>query len=1052
MNEQPTIIERLTVWSGRNPFLISILVLFAVAWGLFSLKQTPLDAVPDLSDVQVIVYTPWEGRSPTLIEDQITYPISSRFISAPKVKYVRGESIFGKSFVTVVFEDGTDLYWARARVLEYLNEVRATLPDGANPQVGPDATGVGWIYQYALVDESGRQDLASLRSFQDWTLRYALGAVKGVAEVATVGGYVRQYQINLDPNKLITYGVTLREVADAVRNNNRDSGGKTIEVANSEYYVRGHGYLKSREDIEQIAVKTDRAGNPVLIRQLANVALGADMRQGVAEFNGLGEAVGGIVVMRHGGNTLSVIKDVKAKLESLHNSLPDGVKIVPVYDRSELIIDSVNTLKWKLLEESLIVALVCVVFLWHLRSALVAIIMLPVAVVISFVPFHGMGLTANIMSLGGIAIAIGAMIDAAIVMIENAHRHLEQAHRANGELAVSGEQRREVILSAAKSVGRPLFFSLLVITVSFAPIFTLEAQEGRLFQPLAFTKTFAMFFAALLSVTLVPVLMIWFIRGKIVSEKKNPVNRLLIWFYHPLVDWVLRFRWQTLALALMAMLSMAWPLSKLGFEFMPSLNEGTLLYMPTTVPGIAVSEASRLLNLQNRILMQIPEVKSAFGKAGQAETATDPAPMSMFETVIQLKPKTEWRPGVTWESLIAEMDEKLKMPGVSNLFWMPIETRTQMQATGIRSNLGLKIYGKDLDELNRLGESIEHSLTGFPGVRNVFAERVTGGRYLDIDIKREALARHGLSVEDVNDAVELAIGGGSISQTVEGRERYPIAVRYARDFREDITAMRQILLATPNGANIPLSEVATLRYNFGPPSVRSENGQLVTYVFVDTDSNDVLNFVKHATEHLQQQVKLPPGYYLEWAGSFQNILRLIDRLWVVVPFTLMIIFLLIYLNTKSIVQTSIVLLAVPFSLIGAFWLLYLMGYQLSAAAAVGIIALVGIDAETGIVMLLYLNHAYDDRKKSGTMRGVKDLLEAIHEGAVQRIRPKMMTVSAILLGLLPILWSTGVGADVMKPIAAPMVGGVVTSAIMELLIYPVIFYWWKSRKLDQSPA
>jgi Cu(I)/Ag(I) efflux system membrane protein CusA/SilA len=819
--------------------------------------------------------------------------------------------------------------------------------------------------------------------------------------------------------------------------------------------VRGQGYFKSAGDIENVAVKADANGNPILIKQLGTVVISGDMRQGIGEYNGRGETVGGIVIMRYGENALDVIRAVKAKLKDLEPSLPAGVKIVPVYDRSEFINHSIDTLTWKLIEESIIVSLVCIVFLWHLRSALVAIIMLPIAIVMSFIPFQHMGLTANIMSLGGIAIAIGAMIDAAIVMIENAHKHLEHAtlRQAQGEREKIDETTRsEIILRAAQSVGRPLFFSLLVITVSFVPIFSLSGQEGRLFQPLAFTKTFSMLFAALLSVTLVPVLMTWFIRGKIKSERQNPVNRLLIRCYRPVVELVLRFRWQTLTVIGLILLSTLYPIARLGSEFMPPLNEGTVLYMPTAVPGMAVSEASRVLNLQDRILMQIPEVKSVFGKAGQAETATDPAPLSMFETVIQLKPREQWRPGMTWDMLLAEMDHRLKIPGMGNVFWMPIQTRTQMLSTGFRSNLGIKIYGKDLHELNRLGEEIEHSLANFPGVRSAYAERITGGRYLDISVRREALARYGLSVEDVNDAIELAIGGNSISQAVEGRERYPIAVRYAPDFRNDIAALRQILVSTPSGAKVPLSEVADIRYNFGPSMVRSENGQLVGFVFVDSTVSDMTGFVGQATEHIKQSVKMPAGYYFEWAGTFEYLLRAKQTLMVIIPFTLLIIFLLIYLNTKSVVKTCIVLLAVPFSLVGAFWLLYLCGYNLSVAAAVGLIALAGIDAETGIVMLLYLDHAYDDRKRAGKMNGIADLMDAIREGAVQRIRPKMMTVSAILLGLLPILWSHGAGSDVMKPIAAPMIGGVVTSAVMELLVYPVIFYCWKSLKLKRAQA
>ncbi|MDD5260907.1 MAG: CusA/CzcA family heavy metal efflux RND transporter [Methylacidiphilales bacterium] len=1050
-SDQPSSwIERLTVWSGRNPFLVCILVILGVAWGFNSIRHTPLDAIPDLSDVQVIVYTEWEGRSPTLIEDQITYPISSKFISAPKVKFVRGESIFGKSFVYVIFEDGTDIYWARSRVIEYLNSVRGTLPEGVNPTIGPDATGVGWVYEYALVDESGKNDLAQLRTFQDWTLRYALGSVKGVSEVATVGGYVKQYQINLDPNALLSHKVTIQEVVEAVQKSNRDVGGKTFEVATTEFYIRGRGYFKSLEDIEHVAVKTDSTGDPILIKHLGTVSFGAEMRQGVADYNGRGETVGGVIVMRYGENALNVINGVKKKLKDLEPALPPGVKVVPVYDRSELIEKSIDTLREKLIEECVIVALVCILFLWHFRSSMVAIVMLPVAIVLSFIPFQHLNLTANIMSLGGIAIAIGAMIDAAIIMIENAHKHLEKAREAAGGVDPSGEHRTQVILEAAMKVGRPLFFSLLVITVSFIPVFTLEAQEGRLFQPLAFTKTFSMFFAALLSVTLVPVLMLWFIRGKIAPEAKNPVNRFLIWIYKPLVELVLKFRWPVLLLALVILGTTAYPVLKLGSEFMPPLNEGTILFMPTATPGMAISEVSRVLNVQDRMIMEFPEVKSAFGKAGQAETATDPAPLSMFETTIQLKPKEEWPAGMTWEKLIAEMNEKLKLPGLANVFWMPIQTRTQMLTTGFRSNLGIKIYGKDLGQINAVGEEIEQALTGFPDVRSVFAERALGGRYLDVTVKREALARYGLRVEDINDVLEMAVGGSTITRTVEGRERYPVAVRYARDYRDDISALGRILVGTPQGAQIPLSEVADIRYTFGPPEVRSENGQLVGFVFVDTTASDMVGFVQKAAEQIREKVKFPTGYFMEWAGSFEYFLRAKERLMLIVPFTLLIIFILIYMNTRSLIRTGIVFLAVPFSLIGAFWLLYLLGYNMSVAVAVGLIALAGIDAETGVVMLLYLDQAYDEHKAQGRMNSQSDLIAAIREGAVQRIRPKMMTVCAILFGLLPILWSTGTGADVMKRIATPMVGGVVTSAILELLLYPVIYLLWRSPGLAKT--
>ncbi|MBV9463912.1 MAG: CusA/CzcA family heavy metal efflux RND transporter, partial [Verrucomicrobiae bacterium] len=877
-------------------------------------------------------------------------------------------------------------------------------------------------------------------------LRYVLGSVSGVAEVASVGGFVKQYQVNLDPNKLIAFGVSISEVVEAVRKSNTDVGGKTFEVATAEYYIRGRGYIRSLSDISKIAVKTDPRGNPILVSQLGNVTLGPDLRYGVAELDGRGEAVGGVIVMRYGENALNVIERVKAKIHDIEPSLPPGVKIVPVYDRSKLIHRSIDTLREKLIEESLIVSLVCILFLWHFRSSLVAIFMLPLAIVLSFIPFAALHLTANIMSLGGIAIAIGAMVDAAIIMIENAHKQLERARELTGRELV-GAERVSAILSAAKKVGRPLFFSLLVITVSFIPVFSLEEQSGRLFKPLAFTKTFSMFFAAVLSVTLVPVLMTWFIRGKIAPETQNPVNRLLIWFYRPAVDFVLRHRWLTLGAAGILMIATLFPVMKLGSEFMPPLNEGDLLFMPTAVPGIGVSEAVKILQEQDRKLKEFPEVETVFGKAGQADSATDPAPLSMFETTVQLKPVEQWRPGVTWESLQAEMDAKLKTPGMANIFWMPIQTRTQMLTTGFRSNLGIKVFGKDLDQINDLAVRIEQALSDFPDTRSVFAERTTGGRYLDIDINRDAVVRYGLRVEDVNNVVEAAIGGNTVSQMVEGRERYPISVRLARDFRDSVSAIARV--PVPAGqAQVPLASLADLKFRSGPPSVRSENGQLVGFVFVDTTASDVVGYVNAAAQRIRERVTFPTGYYLEWAGSFEYLQRAKRTLMMVIPVTLLIIFLLIYLNTRSVVRTGIVLLAVPFSLIGAFWFLYLLGYNLSVAVWVGLIALAGIDAETGVVMLLYLDQAYDRRMAQGRMQSRRDLLESVEDGAVQRIRPKMMTVCAILFGLLPILWSSGTGADVMKRIATPMVGGVVTSAILELLIYPVIFMQWRSRGLD----
>jgi Cu(I)/Ag(I) efflux system membrane protein CusA/SilA len=1075
------LIERIIEASARNAFLVIILTIFGIAGGIWALNKTPLDAVPDLSDVQVIVYTDWEGRSPDLVEDQITYPISTKFIAAPKVKFVRGESMFGKSFVYVIFEDGTDIYWARSRVIEYLSGVRGMLPEGVNPVIGPDATGVGWVFEYALVDRTGKHNLADLRSFQDWHLRYAMESVKGVSEVAPVGGFVKQYQVDLDPNKLLAYGIPISEVVNKIRMSNGDVGGKVFEVGSTEYYVRGRGYVKSIEDIENVPLKAAQ-GTPVYLKNVGVVHLGPDLRRGAAELNGEGEVVGGIIVMRHGENALRVIEGVKKKLLEIKASLPEGVEVVTTYDRSQLIKRSISTLREKLIEESIVVALVCLVFLWHIRSALVAIVTLPIAIILAFLPMYKLGLTSNIMSLGGIAIAIGAMVDAAIIMVENAHKFLEHFREANGREPSSSE-RVTVVIEAAKSVGRPLFFSLLVITVSFIPVFSLEAQEGRLFSPLAFTKTFSMFFAALLGVTLVPVLMVWLIRGRITPESRNPVNRLLIWLYQPFVRFVLRFRWLTILAALLMMAATAFPFLRLGKEFMPPLNEGDILYMPTAVPGMSITEATRLLQIQDRLLRAIPEVESVFGKAGQAETSTDPAPLSMFETVIKLRPADQWRRGMTWEKILAEMNQ-IKTPGMANIFWMPIQTRTEMLTTGFRSVLGIKVFGPDLGKIQEVGEKLEKVLADLPNTRSVFAERTTGGYFLDITPNREAASRYGLTVGDVNDIVETAIGGKTISTTVEGRERYPINVRYARDFRQDLDALKRVLVAMPmrsdepvnrgagvSGAGarsgspaprlsdsfptapaqIPIGLIADIQYKTGPPSIRNENGQLVGFVFVDLTTEDIEGYVRAASKRIAETVQFPPGYYMQWAGQFEYLKSAEQKLKIVVPFTLLLIFVLIYLNTRSAVKTAIVLLAVPFSLVGAFWLLYLLGYNMSVAVWVGLIALAGLDAETGVVMLLYLDHAWEKFRAAGRMNTMSDLREAVVEGAVQRIRPKVMTICAILFGLLPIMWSptTQSGADVMKRIAAPMIGGIITSGILELLLYPVIYVIWRESHLPR---
>jgi Cu(I)/Ag(I) efflux system membrane protein CusA/SilA len=1062
--------ERVIERSARNGFLIVVLTIFAIAGGIWGMLKIPVDAVPDLSDAQVIIYTDWEGRSPDLIEDQITYPISTRFIAAPKVKFVRGESMFGKSFVYVIFEDGTDIYWARSRVIEYLTSVRGALPEGVNPVIGPDATGMGWVFEYALVDKTGKNSLADLRSLQDWHLRYALESVKGVAEVAPVGGFVKQYQVDLDPNKLAAYGIPIGDVVDKIRKSNNDAGGKIFEIAATEYYVRGRGYIKSIEDIENVPLKV-AAGTPVYVRNVGTVHLGPDIRRGVAELDGQGEVVGGIVVMRYGQNAMTVIKGVKEKLQELKASLPEGVEIVTTYDRSDLIKRSIDTLREKLIEESIIVALVCLIFLWHARSALVAIITLPAAIILSFLPMYLLGLSSNIMSLGGIAIAIGAMVDAAIIMVENAHKQLEHFRDAH-EREPDNHERVESIIIAARSVGRPLFFSLLVITVSFLPVFSLTGQAGRLFHPLAFTKTFAMFFASIISITLAPVLMVLLIRGKITPEAKNPVNRFLIWLYQPLVHFVLRFRRPVMVLAALAVLigtavpiANIWfgnpiPFYKFGSEFMPPLNEGTILYMPTAVPGMSIEEATRILQIQDRMLKQIPEVETVFGKAGQAETSTDPAPLSMFETVVTLKPPTQWRPGMTWGKIQAEMNDRIKIPGMANIFWMPIQTRTEMLTTGFRSVLGVKVFGPNLDTIQDVSVQIEQALTNCPGTRTVFAERSSGGYFLDFTVNRQAAARYGLTVGDVNDVIETAIGGKTIGETIEGRERYPISVRYARDFREDLDALKRVLvpipMATPPGtagvSHIPISTIADISYKTGPPLIRNENGQLVGFVIVDLTTDDIEGYVRQAMARITERVKFPPGYYIQWAGQFEHIKASNQRLTIALPFTLFIIFMLLFMNTKSVIKTLIVILAVPFSLVGAFGLVYLLGYNISTATWVGIIALAGLDAETGVIMLLYLDHAWEKFRAAGRMNTLPDLLDAVREGAVQRIRPKVMTVCAILFGLLPIMWSpaTQAGADVMKRIAAPMIGGVVTSALLELLIYPVIYVIWRKRALKRA--
>jgi Cu(I)/Ag(I) efflux system membrane protein CusA/SilA len=1061
-------IERIIEASARNRFLIFLIVIFLSAMGIWALKNTPLDAVPDLSDVQVIVYTPWMGRNPTIMEDQVTYPIVTTMISAPKVKFVRGFSDFGFSYVYIIFEDGTDIYWARSRVLEYLNQVSGRLPKGVAPALGPDASGVGWVFQYALVDTTGKYDLAQLRSLQDWYLRYQIASVEGVAEVASLGGFVRQYQVNIDPNRLAAYRLSPKTVVDAIRMSNNEVGGRSIELSGAEYMIRGRGYIRSTKDIETIAVAGER-GTPVLIRDIGSVTLGPDMRRGIAELNGQGEVVSGIVVMRHGENALNLIERVKQKITEIEPSLPPGIKMVTTYDRSDLILRSIATLKEKLIEESLIVSAVIILFLFHIPSALVVIITLPIAIIISFIAMHLLNLTTNIMSLGGIAIAIGAMVDAAIIMVENAHKRLE-----HWEETGRPGSRTEVLIEAAKEVGKPLFFSLLIITVSFLPIFTLESQEGRLFKPLAFTKTFAMFFAAFLSITLAPVLLVLLVRGRVRPEARNPVNRFLIAVYMPVIHWVLRFRKSTIALALLALILTVPAFMRLGSEFMPPLNEGMIFYMPTTLPGISVTQSARLLQMQDRILKSFPEVEWVFGKAGRAETSTDPAPFSMGETTVMLKPESEWRQipvdrsgwpsplipvgdllfgktrAITWDELVAEMDKKLRLPGVANAWTMPIKNRIDMLSTGIRTPIGIKIFGPDLGKIEEIGKNLEAALQMIPGTRTVFAERVTGGYYLDFELKRDEIARYGLAIEEIQMLIESVIGGESITTTVEGRERYPVSVRYGRELRDDPERLKRILIPTMNGAQVPLGQLADLRLSSGPAMIRDEDAQLAGYVYVDMTGRDIGSYVEEAKKKVLEQVQLPTGYTLLWSGQYEYMQRAKERLIYVVPLTLLIIFLLLYINFKSVAQCAIVLLAVPFSMIGAVWLLYLLDYNMSVAVWVGVIALAGVDAETGVIMLLYLEHAYEKWRSEGRMRTIKDLHEAIIEGAVKRIRPKVMTIMAILMGLLPIMWSHGAGADVMKRIAAPMIGGVISSFLLELLVYPAIFDVWKGWKIRRA--
>ena len=1079
-------LQRVIDFSLRNKFLVVLATLTLLLGGIYAARHIPLDAIPDLSDTQVIIYTEWNGQAPNIIEDQVTYPITTKMLSVPRAKVVRGYSFYGYSFVYVIFEDGTDPYWARSRVLEYLSSITAQLPKNVAPSLGPDATGVGWAFMYSL--NSTNRDLAELRSMQDWYLKYQLTSVPGVAEVASVGGFVKQYQVTVDPTKLRAYNLALKDVSTAIERSNGEVGGRSLELAEREFILRVKGYITSLDDLKKIAVGIGDKGVPILLRDVATIQFGPDMRRGIAEANGEGETVGGIVIVRYGANAYEVIQDVKARLATAMKALPDDVKVTVNYDRTELIDRAVKTLQDKLIEECIVVALVCLAFLLHLRSALVAIIILPVAVLIALLVMFGQGISSNIMSLGGIAIAIGAMVDAVIIMIENAHKHLE---RDQGK-----KPHWEIIRDAAVEVVPTLFYSLLVITVSFLPVFTLQEQEGRLFKPLAFTKTYSMAAAALLSITLAPVLMGWFIRGKIPSEEKNPLNRLLIWIYHPLLDFVIKRRWAVIfsAGAIIVWVFLPWnwivertlpegkirdaafsagklfPYQNIGSEFMPPLYEGDLLYMPTTFPGISPTKAREILQVTDRLIKSFPEVAEVFGKAGRAETATDPAPMDMIETTIRLKPESEW-PVVdikdddgkiiahrkrTPDELSEAMNNVVQIPGLNNAWTMPIRTRIDMLSTGIKTPVGIKIAGPDLATLERIGTEVEAVIRKVPGTTSVFAERVMGGRFIEFEIDREAIARYGLTIADVQDVLSVALGGMALTTTVEGLQRYTINLRYDRDFRSDLRALREdIVVPTPTGAQIPLGQLAMVKVVDGPMGIKSEGAVPNAWVYVDIRGVDVGTYVQMAMRAVNDAVargdiKLPGGYNLFWSGQYEYMLRAKARLLIVVPLTLLLITLIIYLNTKSAIKTAIVMLAVPFSLVGAFWAIYLCGYNLSVAVWVGIIALAGLDAETGVVMLLYLDLAFADWKKRGALNTAADLHDAIYHGAVKRVRPKAMTACVIIAGLAPILWSHGAGADVMKRIATPMVGGVITSTIMELAVYPAIYFLWRSRELVKN--
>ena len=1032
-------LRRMIEWSIQNRFIVIVCTLVVILGGVLSIANIPIDAIPDLSDVQVIISTEYPGQAPQVVEDQVTYPLTSAMLAVPFAKTVRGYSFFGISFVYIIFEDGTDLYWARSRVLESLNYVSNRLPQGVTPSLGPDATGVGWVYEYVL--KSDRHNLAELRSIQDWYLRYELTSVPGVAEVAAIGGFVKQYQVEVDPNKLLIYNIPLNKIRTAIQRSNNDVGGRLIEMAETEYMVRGLGYIQSIEDLEDIPLAVDAHGTPIVLKQVANIHLGPELRRGIAEWNGEGEIVGGIVVMRYGENALKVIQAVEERLEALKAGLPEGVEIIPAYNRAGLIERAIDNLQEKLVEQMLIVGLVCIIFLLHVRSAFVAIVTLPLGILISFIVMSYQGINANIMSLGGIAIAMGAMVDGEIVLIENAHKHLE---RYRGT-----KPHWQIICDAAKEVGPALFYSLLIITLSFIPVFALEAQEGRLFKPLAFTKTFAMAASAFMAITLTPVLMGYLIRGKIRPEAKNPLNRLLIFLYRPIMTFALRFRWPVIMLTLLVLGATFYPLKRLGSEFMPPLYEGDLLYMPTTDPGLSITKARQLLQQTDKIIRTFPEVHHVFGKMGRAETATDPAPLSMIETTIALKPQEEWRPGMTPDKLIEEMNAAIQFPGLTNAWTMPIKTRMDMLSTGIKTPVGIKLMGEDLSVLSDLAQKVALVMRGVPGTLSVFPEKTVGGNYLDFVIDRKEASRYGLTVGDVQDVILSAVGGMNVTQTVEGLERYPVNVRYARELRDDITSLKKVLIPTPTGAQIPISQVARIELHKGPASIKSENARRTAWVYVDLKDIDVGTYVAQARQIVADQIQLPTGYSMIWSGHYEYMERAQKRLQIVVPFTIFIIFFLLYLNFRKVTESLIVMLSLPFGLIGGVWLMYLLDYNLSVAVGVGFIALAGVAAETGVVMLVYLEQACKRRQEDHTLNTRQDLMEAITEGAIDRVRPITMTVTTTILGLLPIMWGVGTGSDVMQRIAAPMIGGMASAIILTLIVIPVIYYLVKSREVQK---